>query len=220
MLIPHAGSVVASMSCLQDLELNFPYSEFSPPRRWSLGFGEDLEMPQSSVSEKLPKQTYFPRLGRLSLFGFCSEETYLLSFLGGHARTLSVLQLGNATLISDACSGVQPCWMQVILRLQADLDLKEMRFATLLANGGSQRWETSGLREYSGPDCLKAQVEHFVVHGGTCPLENVAVGVRQDGVRKSPGLFTVTVLGSVVSVLVIQSLLVTEKTTRAASADR
>jgi hypothetical protein len=157
-----------------------------------------------------PKQTYFPRLGRLSLFGFRCEEIHLLAFLGRHARTLSVLQLGNAWLISDACSGVQPCWVRVIRRLQADLDLKEMRFATLLANGGSQRWKISDLMEYSGPDCLKAQVEHFVVHGGTCPFEGVAVGARQGGRRKSRCQFTVTALGSVVNVFVIQNLLVTE----------
>jgi hypothetical protein len=185
---PNVGSVVASMSCLQDLELNFHYSEFSPPRRWSLGSGEYWEMPRSSVSEIFPKQTYFPHLVRLSLFGFRSEETRLLSFLERHARTLSVLQLGNATLISDACSGAHPCWVRVIRRLQADLDLKEMRFAKLL-NGSSQRWKISDLGEYSGPDCLKAQVEHFVVHGGTCPLEDVAVGARQDGERKSRGSF-------------------------------
>lgn len=177
------------MSCLQDLELNFHYSEFSPPMRWGLGFGEYLEMPRSSVSEIFPKQTYFPRLVRLSLFGFRSEETHLFSFLGRHARTLSALQLGNATLISDACSGAQPCWVRVIRRLQADLDLKETRFAALLANGGSQRWKISDLGEYSGPDYLKAQVEHFVVHGGTCPLEDVAVGARQDEERKSRGPF-------------------------------
>jgi hypothetical protein len=142
-------------------------------------------MLQSSVSEMFPKQTYFPRLDRLSLFGFRGEETHLVSFLGRHARTLSVLRLGNARLISDACSEVQPCWVRVIRRLQTDLELKEMRFATLLANGDSQRWKISDLREYSGPDYLKAQVEHFVVHGGTCPLDDVAVGARQDWERKS-----------------------------------
>lgn len=187
--IPNVGSVVASMSCLQDLELDFQYSEFYSPRGWSLDYDEEFEMLQSSVSEMFPKQTYLPRLDRLSLFGFRGEETHLLSFLGRHASTLSALQLGNARLISGACSGAQPCWVRVIRRLQTDLDLKEMRFATLLANGDSQRWKISDLGEYSGPDCLKAQVEHFVVHGGTCPLEDVAVGARQDGERKSRGPF-------------------------------
>jgi hypothetical protein len=101
---------------------------------------------QSSVSEMFPKQTYLPRLDRLGLFGFRGEETHLVSFLGRHARTLFVLQLGNARLISDACSGAQPCWVRVIRWLQTDLNLKEMRFATLLANGDSQ----SGKSQISG----------------------------------------------------------------------
>jgi hypothetical protein len=88
--IPNVGSVVASMSCLQDLELDFQYSEFYSPWGWSLDYDEDFEMLQSSVSEMFPKQTYLPRLGRLSLFGFRGEETHLVSFLGRRARTLSV----------------------------------------------------------------------------------------------------------------------------------
>jgi hypothetical protein len=75
--------------------------------------------------------------------------------------------------------------VRVIRRLQTDLNLKEMRFATLLANDDSQRWKISDLWEYGGPDRLKAQVEHCVVHGGTCPPGDVAVDARQDEERKS-----------------------------------
>jgi hypothetical protein len=90
-------------------------------------------VPRSLLGEIFPKETQFPRLLRLSLFGFDTEESNLISFLG---------------------------------------------------NSHSQEGIILDLLKYCGPGCLKVRVEHFVIHGGTFPLD-VAVGIRQDEVKKS-----------------------------------
>jgi hypothetical protein len=39
--IPNVGSVAASMSFLEDLELDFQFSGFYPPREWGLDYDEE-----------------------------------------------------------------------------------------------------------------------------------------------------------------------------------
>jgi hypothetical protein len=183
--IPNSRSIMTCFSCLGDLDLEFrPGRVDVPGGHWNWDDVDAPNMSRPPFSGLLPNGIYFPDLTRLSLFGFCVEETDLISFLRPHAKTLSVLRLGDGNLVPAADTGFESCWVRVIKRLQADLHLKEMRFAQFLGNYDSQSWDILEFGMYSGPGCLKERVENFVVHGGICPLEDAAVGVRQDEARK------------------------------------
>jgi hypothetical protein len=135
--------------------------------------------------ELFPEGICFPRLERLALSDFLVKEVDLISFLTRHATTLSVLRLGNGNLDPATDIEAEPCWVRVIRRLQSDLHLQKMCFSRYLGNFDSQSWRIfeSGIRGV--PGCLKQRVEHFVVHGGTCPLEELAVGMREVDARNS-----------------------------------
>jgi hypothetical protein len=183
-------SIMTCFSCLEDLDLEFwPGSVDAPRGQWTWDGANIPNVSPLPFLGLLPKGTRFPHLARLSLFSFCVEEADLVSFLRQHAKTLSVLRLGEGNLVRDADTGVASCWVRVIRRLQAGLHLKEMRFSGYLGNYGSQNWDIIEFGMYTEPGCLKERVENFVVHGGTCPLEDAAVCVRQSQARKSSALF-------------------------------
>lgn len=190
--MPRTGSIMACVPSLEDLDLEFRPGPADPGVLGAHWDGHDVElshMPRPPLAELLPKETYFPCLTRLTLSGFRVEETDLISLLTRHAETLSTLRLGLGHLSPDADSGAEACWVRVIRRLQSDLHLKKMRFSRYLGNDASQSWGISEFRRYSRPGCLKERIEKFVVQGGTCPLEQVAVGWEPDEPKESHSYF-------------------------------
>jgi hypothetical protein len=189
---PRVGSIMACFSSLQDLDLEFQLGNFHRGVPEGLGNEHAIAVPPLSLptfTELFPKEIYFPRLERLALSDFLVNEVDLISFLTRHAETLSVLRLGNGNLDPGAEAGAEACWVRVIRRLQSDLHLQTMLFSRYLGNFDSQNWHILESGIHGAPGCLKRRAEDFVVYGGTCPLEDAAVGVLQGYGRKSPARF-------------------------------
>jgi hypothetical protein len=54
-----------------------------------------------------------------------------------------------------------------------------MSFSRYLGNFDSQSWHYLESRIRGLPGCLKQRVGHFIHHRGTCPRDELAVGLRE-----------------------------------------
>jgi F-box-like len=121
-----------------------------------------------------------PRLSHLSLSGIAATEHTLIDLVSQHAGSLTSLRISEAKLITDSKEEHgQACWVRVIKFLQSGLHLKEVDFSGTITNEGSQTWKISPDR-CSGSN-LKFSITNFIISGGTCPLEEVAVDYPRNG---------------------------------------
>lgn len=154
---------------LESLTLTVPY-----------GVGRELEMIICGEDGQGPK-LHFPRLNRLHLGNFQVTQQVLMDFLILHGPTLVHLNLSNGTLDHRLENPAGATWVHVFHAMQSSLDLESVSFGGLLKTTPTDIREIWHPRSEDDRNCcsfdatyppqgLKHKIEHFIVHGGTCPL--------------------------------------------------
>ena len=179
------------------LELQLRY-----PCDWHQILPGFFRYPHLSSIHLLQSFTCYPALKELHLGGFFTTEEDFLAFLRRHATTLVRLSLGDLGLLParklEDPTGKSPstCWVKILKKIHLMLNLEEVGFRGTLASA-TQRWHCGQLRISTNtrtrvgladrpchPKSLKGRVERFVVQGGECPLDCLAVGTQNRGRTK------------------------------------
>jgi hypothetical protein len=126
------GLCLAATSELEDLDLRFQEDQFEGVQH----SGDEVD--KSFCLAIFPVTVHFPRLKRLSFFGFVAEEVELTTFLGKHSGTLTCLNLTSVLLVSAPPSHATPCWVRTIKFLQRKFKLAEVCFGVFLGNCENQ----------------------------------------------------------------------------------
>lgn len=163
--------MISNASSLKVLEISFTYLPY------------ENKTDVVDLSHLLEYRTYWPCLRRLHLQAMSTTELFLRKFLTTHMSTLRSLELKHLDLdMHESESGeVRGSWVSIILFLQSDLELKDVRLGGNLSNNWDEAWCIHGPDEddqsvdiqrssNSGGSCLKHRIERFVVHGGEFPL--------------------------------------------------
>lgn len=120
------------------------------------------------------KLTWSSKLCKLRLEGLVCTMKEIKSILKQSASTLRRLELRDFVLMPDTLPGNRACLVALFKWMQKHLQLEEILLRGFLTNGGMQAWflGTGRDREQQG---LLAQVQKFILKGGTDPLEHVAI---------------------------------------------
>ena len=127
------------------------------------------------------------RLRKLLLTNFVAAEKEVLQFLKRHAPSLHTLTLGDACL-TNKHGEVKACWVTVFKFMQANLHLQRLELLRAFVSDKTYTFtvyednrETSHFlasAEYQSDkheDTLKQRVLKFILRGGDCPLEHLAM---------------------------------------------
>lgn len=117
-------------------------------------------------------------LRRLSLQAVVSTEEYLRSLLQRHAKSLRFLELSDIKFEKATQTGEYGSWIQFIIFLNHVMLLEYVRFEGSFSNAWNEWWIVGDAGSYAGEDrrlhypddCLKFQIERFIIHDGPCPF--------------------------------------------------
>ena len=179
--------VISNSQCLEALEISFRYRPYR--------VRDELEL--VSLCSLFDRSSRWPKLKRLKLQGMVGAEKSLLDLLTDHASTLRSLELGNfeltgydSNLYYEIISGQAEddlkragrcgSWVSVILFLEQELNLENVRFYGNLSNLWGDTWAAYDPGENNQRNeivpapckglCLKHRIENFVIHSGEFPL--------------------------------------------------
>jgi len=129
---------------------------------------------KSSTWTMIKSQHWATGLVHLDLTTITCLEEEMESLLTACAPTLRHLALGNIYLLRDMPKPRFPCFVRVLKFMQAGMNLVSLRLHGVISNGGNQNWRVTAA-EKEEEDSLLTKVCRFVIEGGDCPLEAVAV---------------------------------------------
>lgn len=134
------------------------------------GFGLDI------VGGPLPaKLNWSPALRHLMLIGMVCSAQEMKSILRNCASSLKTLVLADLVLTPDVLDGPRSCLVSLFKWMQSRLDLEHIELFGTLTNGGMQHWIVDPTRTNEETDFISAQVHRFILKGGSCPLDHVAI---------------------------------------------
>jgi len=126
--------------------------------------------------------TWSMRLARLRLEHIMCKSEELKSVLRYCSKTLRSLALSCVILMPDERFGPRACFVDMFRWMHKCLELQQISLEGFFANGGMQGWFTRLKGRYqtedrhSPPDlCLQEIIHDFILKGGPCPLDHVAI---------------------------------------------
>lgn len=177
------GKCIVRAPLLQELDL-------------CLGWGDLEYQPQNILlSDLWPIVPYYQHLKRFTLSEVRAPKPKLEGFLMSHASTLRHLKLIDIDFDwTEAYEGIcTGSWVDMIHFMQRNLCLTTVELIGSLSNRWTETWvssiewqrddliqycietypmeESTWLRFKPWNETLRSRVEHFVIHGGTCPLD-------------------------------------------------
>lgn len=126
------------------------------------------------LGQLLKSRSHWPTLQRLVLQGFCTSEVDLRRLLGTHAATLKSLGLSDVDFppLGRQQESSGGSFFSLIKFLKSSLSLEHMEFNGTFCNHWDEGWVVNWRNEYAhDKECLKVDIERFVVYGGECPLK-------------------------------------------------
>ncbi|KAJ9653017.1 hypothetical protein H2198_007764 [Neophaeococcomyces mojaviensis] len=145
------------------------------------GTGERISSMFQGIQPKnagpVPAQlTWTPKLRYLDLYGLHCTAKEFKSVLKACVTTLESISLATIILLpeSEDIECPRACWVKVFKWMQRHLKSpKFLNINGVLTNGGLQQWSINPLNE--DPDCLRMKTYKFLLEGGPCPLEHLAI---------------------------------------------
>ena len=122
--------------------------------------------------------TWSPKLSHLELAGIVCTSKELKLVLENCSQTLHTLKLYSVGLMPQEEKGARACFVDLFKWMQKHLELEEITLEGLLVNGGMQAWEVRSrcwAVEPPAAGWLRDRVHEFILRGGACPLDHVAV---------------------------------------------
>lgn len=131
----------------------------------------------------LPAQLIWsPKLRHLELCGITISPKEFKHVLKPCCDTLESISLANVVLVPEDFSKHPPkevpraCWVNMLKWMQRHLKkLQQVNISARLTNGGMQHWRVASHPVVNGENCLRKRVCEFLLKGGPCPLEHVAI---------------------------------------------
>lgn len=131
------------------------------------------------------------RLAHLKLDQIMCKSKELRSALRYCSKTLRGLALSCVVLMPEERFGSRACFVDLIKWVHKCLELQEIRLEGFFSNGGMQGWIarlkarclTEG-RHSLRDVCLQEIVHEFILKGGPCPLDHVAIALGHYDLHK------------------------------------
>ena len=137
--------------------------------------------PKQDQFKKMPdapaRLSWSPKLRSLSLHGLNGTSKEIKTVLKHCSSSLVALTLSRLVLIPEDLDGPRACLVALLKWMQKRLHLERFLLFGYLTNGGLQNWMIEPTRELDkiGERSLWEMTRNFVLRGGLCPLENVAI---------------------------------------------
>lgn len=135
--------------------------------------------------------SWTPNLQFLELQGLMCTAKELKSILKHCSATLATLVLGRLVLMPEERDGPRACLVSIFKWIQKHMRLENISLEFYLTNGGMQNWWIAGNLGDWDESTLYNKVEKFILKGGPCPLEFVAVPPGYYDVHKKVYIETV-----------------------------
>lgn len=154
--------------------------------------------PTPTNAIKLPARlTWSSSLRKLTLGGLVCTEKDFESILKHCSKSLRSLRLMHGIIIvPESNDDPRVCLVRMLKWIRRHLRLKNFQVCNLFTNGGMQYWEIPEYRN-SGPlasdDSLYMRVIKFILEGGECPLEHVAIPAGHHDLHKKTHSYDVPV---------------------------
>ncbi|KAK5951462.1 hypothetical protein OHC33_007518 [Knufia fluminis] len=121
-----------------------------------------------------------PKLRYLDLYGITISAKEFKNVLKPCCETLEFISLANIMLMPEDFSVIRgieiprACWVNMLKWMQRHLkNLKSLNINARLTNGGMQHWHVNPFMR--DENSLRMRVYSFLLKGGPCPLEHVAI---------------------------------------------
>lgn len=140
-----------------------------------------FEIGSPSDPKKLPARlTWSTGLRKLTLGGLVCTEKEFQNILKQCAKSLTSLRLMyGIVIVPESRDEPRACLVRVLKWIRKHLSLKYFQIGGLSTNGGMQFWNAPETLDSRLPlplkESLYAKVTRFVVDGGECPLEHLAI---------------------------------------------
>lgn len=134
---------------------------------------------------QVPAQlSWAPKLKHLELQGLMCTSKEMRGILKHCATTLRTLVLGRLVLVPEERSGPRACLVSLFKWIQKHMPLENIRLENYLINCGMQNWWVVGNVPELVENTLYGKVKEFILKGGPCPLDYVAVPAGHYDVHK------------------------------------
>lgn len=141
-----------------------------------LFFGVGTDETQTMHYDHEPRLSWSNKLRELRLIQLRCTSDELQNVLRHCSNTLYYLELRTMVLLSAERHRDRACMVQLLRFFSEKLSLKGFISGGVWTNGGMQHWDIDGEQTLvSAPGCLRSKVHKFVVGGGECPLDHVAI---------------------------------------------
>jgi len=121
-----------------------------------------------------------PKLRSLDLYGITISAKEFKNVLKPCCETLEFISLANMMLVPEDFSVIRgmeiprACWVNMLKWMQRHLkNLKSLNINARLTNGGMQHWHVNPMM--TEENSLRMRIYAFLLKGGPCPLEHVAI---------------------------------------------
>ncbi|KAK5938298.1 hypothetical protein PMZ80_009268 [Knufia obscura] len=147
----------------------------------------------STIGIKLPARlTWGSRLSHLELEELKCRSKEMKSVLKHCGKTLRSLTIDSIVLLPEEQLGKRACFVDLFRWMQKHLGLTEISLQGLFSNGGMQGWQVGlcYIPRHRQADCqpnhvsLHDRVHEFILRGGSCPLDHVAIAAGHYDLHK------------------------------------
>lgn len=130
----------------------------------------------SHVNGPLPgRLSWSSKLKELVLTGMVCSGTEMKSILRHCAASLKILVIGDLVLTPEVFDGPRSCLVNLIKWMGKRLNLEKIEIFGTMTNGGMQSWSLEPVYAQGQTDMLSTRVIQYILKGGECPLDHLAV---------------------------------------------
>lgn len=157
----------------------FTNDEYTSSLRHMIRTGVTIFNIDRVQGEVVPERlTWSPELKHLDLEGLLCTSKELKSILGHCASSVRSLRICHLGLVSEYAFGPRACLVDLFKWMQRNLSLQRIELEGTFTNGGMQDWCFTPAkldRSLYGRGVAEHPIQDFILHGGLCPLEQVAI---------------------------------------------